>query len=51
MVRTDGIDAFGHVGQRHYDPPDGYRYARDETPSRAEFRLMMLRPERRRRRG
>ena len=48
MQRYDCIDAFGNVGQRHYDAPEGYSYARDETPTRSEFRLMMLKPPPRR---
>lgn len=40
--RFDGIDEFGVVGQRRYLYPDGYRYARNMTPSRETFRLALL---------
>lgn len=42
--RLDGIDAQGAVGGRQYDYPEGYSYTRDDTPSRHELRLAMLRP-------
>jgi hypothetical protein len=40
--RIDAIGALGDVMQRHYNYPDGYRYARNERPTRSEFRLMLL---------
>lgn len=46
--RYDGINAQGDVGQREYRYPDGYKYAVNETPSRSEFRIMMVKSRRRR---
>jgi hypothetical protein len=48
--RFDGIDAYGGVGSRAYSYPEGYSYAKDETPSRAELRIIMLGPVGERRR-
>lgn len=50
MRRFDGVDAFGNVGHRHYEPPNGYSYPKDNVPTRADFRLMMVKPKRKRRR-
>lgn len=41
--RYDGINVHGEVGQREYRYPEDYKYAVHETPSRQEFRLIMLR--------
>jgi len=41
--RYDGIDSRGEVGARYYVMPEGYSYARDETPTRSALRLAMLR--------
>lgn len=43
MERYDGIDARGEVGQRAYKRPEGYSYPKHETPTRAEFRMVMVR--------
>jgi hypothetical protein len=41
-VRHDLIDALGDVVQRDYRYHDEYKYAYDELPTRAEFRVMLL---------
>jgi hypothetical protein len=30
------------VVQRHYDHPDGYKYARGTRPTRSEFRQILM---------
>jgi hypothetical protein len=41
-IRVDGLDAYNEVGQRRYITPDGYSYAKGETPTRAQFRGRVL---------
>lgn len=42
-TRIDYIDYLGELGDRSYRKPDGYADAKDEKPSRAALRLMMVR--------
>lgn len=41
-TRIDYIDYVGELGDRKYWKPDGYADAKDEKPSRAALRLMMV---------
>jgi len=47
--RHDIYNSLGEVGYRRYVYPAGYQYARDERPSAAEFRIMLMRQQRRER--
>ncbi len=50
MERVDVFSITGALEQRSYDAPDGYALARDETPTRDQYRLLLereLRAERR----
>ena len=40
--RHDIIDRIGAVGSRQYSYPDGYKLARDETPTREQMRLSLF---------
>lgn len=40
--RYDGINVNGEVGSREYRYPINYKYAVHQTPTRVEFRKMML---------
>lgn len=40
--RHDVIDSLGELGSRQYIYPDDYKLARDETPTRAQLRLDLL---------
>jgi hypothetical protein len=40
-TRHDYIDREGQVTFRQYKHPEGYRIAKDETPSRAVMRLLL----------
>ena len=41
--RHDVIDSIGQLSSRQYEYPEDYKLAKDETPTRAEFRLDLLR--------
>lgn len=41
--RHDVIDALGRLSTRHYDYPEDYSMAKDETPTREALRLDLLR--------
>jgi hypothetical protein len=45
--RHDIIDANGDVSSRKYYYPDGYKMTRDERPTRPQFRLLLLKEQRR----
>jgi hypothetical protein len=47
MERHDVIDSLGQLSTRHYDPPADYSLAADETPTRAQLRLDLLKHLRR----
>jgi len=40
--RHDVIDSIGELSQRQYVYPDDYRLSADETPTRAQLRLDLL---------
>ena|SRR5215467_4313861 len=40
--RHDTIDSLGALSSRHYDYPDDYSMSRDETPTREQLRLDLL---------
>jgi len=42
MQRHDTIDSLGELSSRHYDQPDGYKLAADETPTRPQLRLDLI---------
>jgi len=48
--RHDVIDGLGRLSTRHYDYPEDYRMSRDETPTREQLRLDLLKQLRGRRR-
>jgi hypothetical protein len=42
MVRHDAINAYGDVANRHYQPPEGYKWTSEEAlPTRADFRRIL----------
>lgn len=41
-TRHDDLDHYGELEGRQYAYPDGYRDARDDKPSRAALRLMLV---------
>jgi hypothetical protein len=47
MERHDVIDSRGELSTRHYDAPPDYSLAADETPTRAQLRLDLLKHLRR----
>lgn len=48
--RHDVYDSLGEVGYRRYIYVEGYQYAKGERPSAAEFRVMLMKEQRRERR-
>ena len=48
--RRDTVGSRGQLEARHYDYPSGYSYNGAQRPTRADFRLVVVKASRRRRR-